>query len=103
MFHKAVQLAQSDLSRTVFKPTEEDKVFESKQEAVELSENAMEIEKLQYSANDLSAFSAMTDQHASENYDSKMPTKEKELKKYEEPHKKDFFEQLYEKQQSNNL
>ena len=78
--------------------TEQEQHEDIKKEANDLSENAMDIEKLQYSANDFNDFSALTAQKAQENYEQNMPKVEEKKKLDEQPRHKDFFEELYDRQ-----
>jgi hypothetical protein len=81
-------------------PTAEDEEMDRKQSAVELSENAMEYERMDYSAKDLNNFSALTSQQAQKSMDSKaLPVPKKDLTP-QPVHKPDFYEQLYDSQHS---
>ena len=61
-------------------------------EADELSEQAIELDHMNFSAKDLNSFSALADQKANEHY---KPPVHVEVKAVEAPHQKSFFEQIY--------
>ena len=79
--------------------TEEEEDFDRKQSAVDLSENVMEYERMSYGAKDLNDFAALTTQQAKKSFDERAIKVEKKVELPQVPvHKKDFYEELYERQ-----
>ena len=60
----------------------------------ELDNQALEIEHMQFSANDLNNYSAISDQSASRTYENKKPVEAAKLQTKEEK-PKNFFEEIY--------
>jgi len=82
--------------------TKEDEEIDRKQSAVELSENAMEYERMDYGARDLNAFAALTSQQAAKSFEDRAIKKEKVKEVAPPVHKKDFYEELYDRQGQKN-
>lgn len=81
---------EEERKRTVL---EEEK--DRKKQAEEVDREAIDLEHMQFSAKDLNNYSAITDQNAAKTFNSKVTQEVMKKEAAPIPHKKNFFEEIY--------
>ena len=101
MLHQVTMAAEQELHDEKFPhpevKTEAELKKERYQQAEELDQEAISLDRMNFSAHDLNSFTGMTTQNGDHTYEELAPAQKPKMHAQVDSHKKSFFEEIYEK------